>query len=57
MHLKEFINTPSNVITFQADGHVGIGESNPLTKLHIRGGTDASISGGGLSFARQQEWK
>ena len=37
----------SSRITFRENGNVGIGSSFPNTKLHINGGTDASLSGGG----------
>jgi hypothetical protein len=37
----------SNILLIP-DGNVGIGTSTPLAKLHIAGGTDADVAGGGF---------
>jgi hypothetical protein len=39
--------TTSNALTVLKNGNVGIGTTNPTTNLHITGGTDAELTGGG----------
>ncbi len=55
-------NVHSQTNTFPDSGNVGIGTTNPLAKLHVNGGTEASIISGGLrvdrsalTFIRSQE--
>jgi hypothetical protein len=45
--------TPTEKLKIQADGKVGIGTDGPQGKLHIVGGTDAELGGGGYLILGQ----
>jgi hypothetical protein len=47
MHLAVDSNAEKG-ITIDTNGNVGIGTTSPTTKLHIEGGTDSSLGGGGF---------
>lgn len=42
-----FVSTAPNQFLIRAAGGVGIGLNNPAAPLHVEGGSDASIAGGG----------
>lgn len=43
-----FASTGENQFLIRASGGVGIGQSNPDARLHVSGGADATLSGGGI---------
>ncbi|MBL9120824.1 MAG: hypothetical protein JNL80_13015 [Phycisphaerae bacterium] len=44
-----YLNNSGTHLTVETSGDVGIGTTAPATKLHVDGGSDASVAGGGFA--------
>ena len=39
LHLREFLGTPSDILSIDGDGNVGFGEKSPSQKIHVKDGS------------------